>query len=149
MDKKTCVKELINAAKVVKTNIEIVEENLAEKIISQVINKFKPKQLTGHLSIGDANLKLPTERYELSFSNELKKEPGYIFGEQYYESDKKTLIKVENMQMISKLISESFGMEYFLTNESFDYLIAVNWYVIEFIGDGFPNKEEAYKNGLD
>ena len=30
MDKKTCVKELINVAKIVKTNLEIVEEDLNE-----------------------------------------------------------------------------------------------------------------------
>ena len=38
---------------------------------------------------------------------------------------------MDNIQNICDIMSESFGMEYFLFNEQFDYLIAVNWYVIE------------------
>lgn len=38
---------------------------------------------------------------------------------------------MDNIKNICDMMSESFGMEYFLFNEQFDYLIAVNWYVIE------------------
>lgn len=36
-----------------------------------------------------------------------------------------------NVQDICDVMSESFGMEYFLFDEYFNYLIVVNWYVIE------------------
>lgn len=31
-------------------------------------------------------------------------------------------------------MEESFGMEYFVSNKTSDYLLAVNWYVIEGVG---------------
>lgn len=46
--------------------------------------------------------------------------------------DKNKVFVLDNIQNICDIMSESFGMEYFLFNEQFDYLIAVNWYVIEF-----------------
>ena len=45
--------------------------------------------------------------------------------------DKNKVFVLDNIQNICDMMSESFGMEYFLFNEQFNYLIAVNWYVIE------------------
>ncbi len=45
--------------------------------------------------------------------------------------DKNKIFVLDNVQNICNIMSESFGMEYFLCDEKFNYLIAVNWYVIE------------------
>lgn len=42
---------------------------------------------------------------------------------------------IRNARLIGRLMVNSFGMEYFVSNEKVDFLIAVNWYVIEVAGD--------------
>lgn len=39
-----------------------------------------------------------------------------------------------NAKLIGDLMENSFGMEYFVSNEKLDFLIAVNWYAIEVAG---------------
>lgn len=45
--------------------------------------------------------------------------------------DRNNIFIFNNVQDICDVMSESFGMEYFLFDEYFNYLIVVNWYVIE------------------
>ena len=42
---------------------------------------------------------------------------------------------IKNAKLIGRLMENSFGMEYFVSNEKVNFLIAVNWYVIEVAGD--------------
>lgn len=39
---------------------------------------------------------------------------------------------VDDVRGVSRLMEGSYGMEYFVSNEGGDFLIAVNWYVIEY-----------------
>lgn len=41
---------------------------------------------------------------------------------------------IEDVRFLCRILEESFGMEYFLVDEDFTYLIALNWYVIEGAG---------------
>lgn len=45
--------------------------------------------------------------------------------------DRNNIFIFNNVQDICDVMSESFGMAYFLFDEYFNYLIVVNWYVIE------------------
>lgn len=56
------------------------------------------------------------------------------FFEQNKVLNKKIVVKIEDLRLLGKILENSFGMEYFLTNEKMDFLIAVNWYVIEVSG---------------
>lgn len=56
---------------------------------------------------------------------------GWIFFEQSV-SNKNVVVVVDDVGDISKLMEGSYGMEYFVSNEGGDFLIAVNWYVIEY-----------------
>ena len=41
---------------------------------------------------------------------------------------------VDNASKIGEIMNNCYGMEYFITNLAQNYLIAVNWYVIEVTG---------------
>lgn len=45
------------------------------------------------------------------------------------------VVVVENAREISTLIANSHGMEYFISDKAISYLISVNWYAIEYVGD--------------
>lgn len=114
-------------------SFHIISGGDANKIISKVINFFNPEQTTGHLSIsndGNKVFKISLEYNEFTYSKKLPKDKGYVFFD-LESKDKNKVFVLDNIQNICDIMSESFGMEYFLFNEQFDYLIAVNWYVIE------------------
>ncbi|MPW71852.1 hypothetical protein D6D90_09000 [Moraxella catarrhalis] len=54
-----------------------------------------------------------------------------IFFFDLESKDRNNIFIFNNVQDICDVMSESFGMEYFLFDEYFNYLIVVNWYVIE------------------
>lgn len=114
-------------------SFHIISGDDANKIISKVINFFNPEQTTGHLSIsndGNKVFKISLEHNEFTYSKKLPEDKGYVFFD-LESKDKNKVFVLDNIQNICDIMSESFGMEYFLFNEQFDYLIAVNWYVIE------------------
>ena len=75
----------------------------------------------------------------------LPQEVGYIFFEQNSELKGKTVLEIENLKLLGKILIKTSGMEYFLTNQDMNFLIAVNWYVIEIAGV----VEEQMKKLLD
>ena len=81
---------------------------------------------------------------EFSYTNILPEESGYIFFEPTGETEKRTVVWISDIRQAGTLFENSFGMEYFLSNENSDYLIAVNWYVVEISGE----KAEALFEGL-
>lgn len=127
-------KELISIAPTIDVKANLLSKEQAEKYISYVLNKYHPWKTTGHLSIGDNAGKLSTEENEFTFSLSMKNEPAYIFFEQN-TINKNDVVVIENAKNISKLMENSHGMEYFISDKNATYLIAVNWYSIEYTGD--------------
>lgn len=121
----------------VSSNMEIeiltLDENDSKQYIKKVIDIFKPFKITGHLSIGTETLTIPLEGNEFSYSKYLKSEPAYIFFDQEGR-DRNTVVVVKDAKSIGTLMENSYGMEYFVSNKNADFLIAVNWYVIEIAG---------------
>lgn len=127
-------KELMRVAKNMDIQINILTENEAREYISFILDKYNPWKTEGHLSISDDAGKLSTDDKEFSFPLSMKNVPAFIFFEQNY-INKNNVIVVERAQEISMLMKNSHGMEYFISDKHGTYLIAVNWYSIEFIGD--------------
>jgi len=101
--------------------------------ITQVLQKFTPNKLSGHLAIHHDSLSIPFEQYELTFPQYLKSEPIYVFFEQSREN-KENVFVLEEGQQFGKVMNNTYGYEYFVSNATMAYLLAVNWYVIEGAG---------------
>ncbi|WP_439893719.1 hypothetical protein ACS7SF_19080 (plasmid) [Ralstonia sp. 25C] len=102
--------------------------------IASVFSKFNPWKREGHVSIGDDVKKLRTEDCEFSFSRSMRGGPAFIFFEQN-QVNRCDVVVVEDARNISLLMKNGHGMEYFISDNALNYLIAVNWYVIEYVGD--------------
>lgn len=125
--------ELTQISSNIGIDIAILDENDSKQYIKRVIDIFKPFKITGHLSIGKETLTIPLEGNEFSYSKYLKSEPAYIFFDQE-SRDRNTVVVVKDANLIGNLMENSYGMEYFVSNKTSDFLIAVNWYVIEAAG---------------
>ena len=124
----------------------LLSKDKSLKIINEAFNKFKVLKKTGHLAIHNNDSKsIPIEANEFVFSLNLKKEPVYIFFDQGNILNKDSVICIDNAQLVGAIMENSYGMEYFLTNERLSYLIAVNWYVIEVTGEA----KKWYSNLID
>ncbi len=53
---------------------------------------------------------------------------------------------IENGRNFCSILKNAYGMEYFISNENANYLVAVNWYVIE--GAGSVNPFDLVKGTL-
>ncbi|HRB71609.1 MAG TPA: hypothetical protein PK776_07150 [Flavobacterium sp.] len=123
--------ELENGAKLLGLPYEILNKNIGREIISDIFEKFKPNKVEGHLAVdSDTSVKLKTEDHEFSFSKDFEEEPIYLFFEQDEIHDGQVFV-LQDGRALSDLLNECFGMEYFISNKEYKYLIAVNWYVIE------------------
>lgn len=127
------INEIIEAAKLTKTECYVLNKEEAKQYIKQVLVKFNPQKTQGHLSIYNNSATLAIDEYEFTYCKHLPQEPAYIFFDQITKKD--SVIKISNAQKIGKLLMECCGMEYFLSNEASTYLIAVNWYVVEGAGE--------------
>ncbi|WP_024291043.1 hypothetical protein [Lacrimispora indolis] len=128
------VKELIEASNKLNIEICLLNENEAQGYIRAVLAFYNPFKTDGHLGIGKNTVSIPTEKYEFTYSQYLKEEPAYVFWGQDSNIARKSVVKVNNAKRLGELFENSYGMEYFVSNETMDYLIAVNWYTIEIAG---------------
>ena len=64
----------------------------------------------------------------------MRGDPAFIFFEQN-QINRCDVVRVEDARNISSLMENSHGMEYFISDAGLTYLIAVNWYAIEYVGD--------------
>lgn len=126
--------ELLTIGKELDIKIELLTDSKAEKYIDRSLKLFNPFKVTGHLGIGHDSFNLSIDKWEFSYMKHLDEESGYIFFDQKSNLYKHTVVKIENIRLLGEILEKSFGMEYFLTNEKTDFLIAVNWYVIEVSG---------------
>ena len=126
--------EIITVGKKLNIKAELLADDEAESFIQRTLDLFTPFRTTGHLGIGHDYITLPIDKWEFSYMEYLSQESGYIFFSQNNRLSGRTVVKIENLQELGKILDESFGMEYFLTNKNADFLIAVNWYVVEISG---------------
>ncbi|CAG7659206.1 hypothetical protein ACFQI7_37700 [Paenibacillus allorhizosphaerae] len=120
----------------------LLKELESKQYIKKVLEVFKPYKTTGHLSIGaEESLIIPLKGNEFSFSSYLKSEPAYICFDQEGR-DKNTVVVINDAKLIGQLMQNSYGMEYFVSNEKADFLIAINWYVIEVAGTAIDSLEK-------
>lgn len=138
MNVKPNCRELVRIGSNLGLDIVILDENDSKQYIKTVIDIFKPYKITGHLSIGNETLTIPLEGNEFSYSIYLKNEPAYIFFDQE-SRDRNTVVVVKDAKWIGYLMENSYGMEYFVSNKKMDFLISVNWYVIEAAGSAIES----------
>lgn len=108
------VEELMKSSTELGIELKILTVEDSITYISSVLKKFGPDKTTGHLSIGENCFRMDTEKYELSFSRYLDKEPALIFFEQDGGKESKIVLEIENAKKISSLFENAFGMEYLL-----------------------------------
>ncbi|WP_343605922.1 hypothetical protein [Fluviicola sp.] len=125
--------ELKDAAEMLGLQYEILTGEEASNIIETSFQKFEPSRRQGHLAIlNERSIKLKLSDHEYTFSEKLDDEPLLIFFEQTREK-LDVVFKLFNGRNFSKILEECSTLEYFLTNNTVDYLIAVNWYTIEIV----------------
>jgi hypothetical protein len=138
MNIKPNTNELTQTSNNIGIDVVILDENDSKQYIKKVINIFKPFKTTGHLSIGNETLTIPLEGNEFSYSKHLESEPAYIFFDQE-SRDRNSVVVIKDVKLIGNLMENSYGMEYFVSNKKADFLIAVNWYVIEVAGSAIES----------
>ncbi|UMR30235.1 hypothetical protein MJ904_25125 [Massilia sp. MB5] len=106
----------------------------SRQFMAEVIGKFKPARMSGHLAIGHDSISIPLEPNEFTYSSHLDAAPVFVFFEQR-TADKDRVLVLHDGRSLAKIFENAFGMEYFVSDEKHSYLLAVNWYVIEGTGE--------------
>ncbi|OCA69172.1 hypothetical protein BBI01_17315 [Chryseobacterium artocarpi] len=102
--------------------------------MDQVFKTFKVLKKSGHLAINSSDaISIPAEKNEYTYSANLDSEPVYIFFDQE-NNDRNQVVLIEDGRRMGAIMENSFGIEYFITNVNFNYLLAINWYSIEGVG---------------
>lgn len=135
---------MINVSSELGIDIVVLNRLESEKYINKAIDTYRPFKITGHLQLDVGSLTLSLEDNEYSYSEHFKSEPAYIFFDQD-GLDRKSVVIVKNAKLVGKLMEKSFGMEYFVSNEKIDYLLAVNWYVIHIAGSAINDLSKLIK----
>jgi len=133
------VKELIDVSKNLVIKIFLLSDRDAQEYIESVLALYNPFKTEGHLGIGENTVSISTEKYEFIYSQYLNEEPAYVFFGQDSNIARKSVVKVNNARALGALFENAYGMEYFVSNETMNYLIAVNWYTIEFAGNAIEH----------
>jgi hypothetical protein len=126
--------EISEACAIVNVDCALLSKTDSIQFINETFSKYKVHKKAGHLSIGYDVEKLRTEKYELSYSDYLDDEPVYLFFDQEND-DQNKVVYIGSSKKLSFILGECNGFEYFLSNFSRSWLICVNWYVVEGIGD--------------
>ncbi len=138
------LEEIQNACQKLGIGFHALDGLDAQELINQVLAHYLVKKNSGHISIGHDSISIPLEPNEFTFSQRLPSEPAFLFFDQENHHRNQIAI-IEDGSRIGEVMENSYGMEYFVTNESQSYLLAVNWYVIEAAGEAkqwFGNLEE-------
>ena len=122
--------EILNACKELEIKARILSKEDSRNIITETIRKYNVNKITGHLSIHNNSYTLPIEDYEFTYSLNLNEEPVYMFFDQN-NINKNDVVLINDGRKVCKIMENTYGMEYFLSNIELDFLITVNWYVLE------------------
>ncbi len=142
------VKAYIEIGSKLGVNVTYLQEEHAEKYVSMVLKKHKPWRNSGHVQIATEkkdSIKFSADIFEFTYSEYLPKEPVCIFFDQS-DKERNTVIKVEDGRKVGAMM-KLYSLEYFLSNETADYLIAVNDYVVEYKGNNpewFDGLEKSF-----
>ena len=129
----TSQEELIRACRELGISSRAMKPNETREFIDAVIGRFSPSKTTGHLSIGKGAVAIPLEHNEFTYSDYLERVPTVVFFDQ--KTDERNLaVEVSDGSALGKIMSKSYGMEYFVADRAMTYLLAVNWYAIEGVG---------------
>jgi hypothetical protein len=127
-------KEILSVADRIGVKARLLPATVGSNLISKAINIYRPSKTSGHLAIHKNSASIPLEAVEFTYCGVLGRRPVYVFFDQQ-GIDKGLVVSVREGVRLCDLLKESFGMEYFVTDKRFSYLIAVNWYVLEVAGD--------------
>lgn len=128
-------KELSHACRTLDLEFSILTSNEAKQYLVAVRNKFNPQQVTGHLAIsGEDSVSLKTDEHEFTLSNKFNEGAIRLFFDQE-SNEKNTVFELKNGPKLSEVLGECYGMEYFISDPELSFLISVNWYSIEIVGE--------------
>ncbi len=133
MNRTPHIQELLQVSHSLGIAITVLDRHESDPYIQKVLDAHHPHQTTNHLSIGEQAITIPLEPHEYTYSVLFEREPGYLFFDQQ-GLERHTVIRIEDIRSVGRLMEHAYGMEYFLSNEQAEFLIAVNWYVIEVVG---------------
>ncbi|WP_228394036.1 hypothetical protein [Chryseobacterium artocarpi] len=128
------INEIQKVCKELGVECVIISKKDSIDIIDQVFKTFKVLKKSGHLAINSSDaISIPAEKNEYTYSANLDSEPVYIFFDQE-NNDRNQVVLIEDGRRMGAIMENSFGIEYFITNVNFNYLLAINWYSIEGVG---------------
>lgn len=128
-------KELSNACKTLDLEFSILASHEAKHYIASVRNKFNPQQVIGHLAINDEDsVSLKTDEHEFTMSDKFNESPIRLFFDQQ-SNEKNVVFELTNGRKLSEVLGECYGMEYFISDPELSFLVSVNWYSIEIVGE--------------
>lgn len=127
------IDEIVRVCNELGIDCKVVPPDEARKYNDFIVKKFNVQKQSGHLSILYQSISVPIEKWEFLYSEFLKDEPVYVFFDQenFHSTE---LVVIEKGKFLGRIMEDSYGMEYFASNIKGDYLLAVNWYVIEGAG---------------
>jgi hypothetical protein len=129
-------REIINVGGRLGLPVRLMSKELANQIITEVDKKFGELNTWSHPQIMRSDpdiIELDLETFEFTYSERLPQERGYIFFTDNL-LDKNAMVELGDIRDTCRIMDHSFGIEYFLTNERLNLLVAVNQYVIQVTG---------------
>ena len=127
------VDELYNVCSNLQVESRVLTTAESERIIQTAFKRFEVGKKSGHLAIHFDSISVPLSDYEFRYATHLEAEPVYVFFDQE-NNNRNSVIRIENGQKLGDVMAETHGMEYFVTNVNYSFLLAINWYVIEGAG---------------
>ncbi len=127
------LKELMCVGSKINVSSHSIIGDEANTYIESIFHKYKPERKIGHLMIGGDSIAISAEKYDSVYSKELPPIKGYVFFEQN-KFNKNNIFVIDDVSCLCDVMNEAYGMEYFVSDENLDFLIAVNWYVVEAAG---------------
>jgi hypothetical protein len=137
--------EILKAAAELGVQCDTLDEGAARAHIDSIIDAFAPARTEGHLMIGHDSDDYPLEIAEWDYSLALPASPVLVFFDQS-STDRDQVIQLSDGPRLCEVLRRCFGMEYFATGIQRNYLIAVNWYVVEVTGIARAWLKHRYAN---
>lgn len=125
--------EILRAAQELDLTCVRLDSISAASHIARAIARFAPLRTTEHLMIGHDSDAYPLELAELDYSSAFEPGAALVFFDQE-STDRREVLEISDGPRLAELMANCFGMEYFVTNALCEYLVAVNWYVVEVAG---------------
>ncbi|MBB3121345.1 hypothetical protein [Pseudoduganella violacea] len=106
----SCINEFLSSARELGLSCSVLDPEPSRQFIAEVIGKFKPERMAGHLAIGHNSIAIPLEPNEFTYSCHLDAAPAYVFFEQR-GADKDRVLILHNGKNLAKIFENAFGMD--------------------------------------